>query len=87
MLRASQNPNVLIPLKSILILFSHLRLGLPKGLFPSGFPNNTLYAFQDISVCATCPAHLSRLDLKFLIMIGDFVKFTDLIFMIYEFDE
>jgi hypothetical protein len=25
-------------LKSILLLTSHLRLGLPSGLFPSGFP-------------------------------------------------
>ena len=28
--------------KSILILFSHLRPGLPSGLFPSGFPTRTL---------------------------------------------
>ena len=29
--------------RSILILSTHLRLGLPSGLFPSGFPIKTLY--------------------------------------------
>jgi len=29
--------------RSILILFTHLRLGLPSGLFPSGFPTKTLF--------------------------------------------
>jgi hypothetical protein len=32
-------------LKSILILSTHLRLGLPSGLFPSGFLTNILYEF------------------------------------------
>ena len=30
--------------RSILILSTHLRLGLPSGLFPSGFPTRNLYA-------------------------------------------
>jgi hypothetical protein len=28
-----------------LTLFTYLRLGLPSGIFPSGFPTNILYAF------------------------------------------
>ena len=30
--------------RSTLILSTHLRLGLPSGLLPSGFPSKTLYA-------------------------------------------
>jgi hypothetical protein len=32
-----------IYLKSSILLFSHLHLGLPKGLFPSGYPAKILY--------------------------------------------
>jgi hypothetical protein len=32
-----------LSLRSILILSTHLRLGLHSGLFPSGFPTNILY--------------------------------------------
>jgi hypothetical protein len=39
----------------------HLRLGLPSGLFPSGFPTNILYAFL-FSIRATCPSHPPWLD-------------------------
>ncbi|PNF42139.1 hypothetical protein B7P43_G10280 [Cryptotermes secundus] len=31
-------PSHPISLRSILLLFTHLRLGLPSGLFPSGIP-------------------------------------------------
>jgi hypothetical protein len=34
-----------ISLIFIQIFFTHPRLGLPSGLFPSGFPTNILYAF------------------------------------------
>ena len=49
--------------RSILILSSHLCLGLPSGLFPSGFPNKTPYKPLLSPICATCPTHLILLDL------------------------
>ena len=48
---------------SILILSSHLRLGLPSGLFPSVFPNKTQYAPLLSPIRETCPAHFTILYL------------------------
>jgi hypothetical protein len=52
-----------ISLRSILILFSHC-LGLPSGLFPSGFPTKILYAFLFFSHSCymSCTSHPPWLD-------------------------
>ena len=57
--------------RSILILSSHLSLGLPSGLFPSVFPNKTLYTSLLSRIHATCPAHLILLDFNTRIRLGD----------------
>ena len=48
--------------RPILILSSHLRLGLPSSLFPSGFLTKTLYMSLLSLIRATCPASLIILN-------------------------
>jgi hypothetical protein len=45
---------------SILILSSHLCLGLPSGLFPSGFPTKPYTRLSPPPIRATCPTHLTN---------------------------
>ena len=54
-----------------LILSSYLRLCLPCGLFPSGFPTKTLYTPLLSPIHATWPAHLIHLDLITWIIFGE----------------
>jgi len=44
--------------RSILILYSHLRHGLPTGLVPSGFTTKALYSPHLSPIHATCPTYL-----------------------------
>jgi hypothetical protein len=57
--------------RSILILSSHLCLGLPGGLLHLGLPTKILYAPLLSSLHATCHTHLILLDLITQIIFGD----------------
>jgi hypothetical protein len=59
--------SILSVLTTVLTLFSHLCLGLPSGLFYSGFPTRTSYAFLFYHVRATWSANLILYDLIILI--------------------
>ena len=59
--------------RSIIILTTHLRLGL-SGLLPSGFPSRTLYTPLSSPICATCPAHLILLNFITRTILGEEYK-------------
>jgi hypothetical protein len=61
-----------IPSRSILILFTHLRLVVHSDLFPSGFPTNNIYAFFFSPILDTYYVHL--IDLIIPVIFGDEYK-------------
>jgi len=64
-------PPITIFWRSILILSSHVYLSLPSVLFTSGFPTKTLYSRLLSPIRASCPAHLTLLDLIIWIIINE----------------
>ena len=67
-------PSIQYNIRSIIILFAHLRLGLSKSLFPAGVPVKILKALLHSYILATCPAHLNLLDLITLAILGERYK-------------
>jgi len=57
--------------RSILILSSHLHLGLVSVLFPPAFPTKTLCTPLLSPICATCPAHLILVRFITQTMLGE----------------
>ena len=60
--------------RSILILSTHLCLGLPSGLFLSGSPTETLYTPLSSPIHATCSAHLILLNFITCTILGEEYK-------------
>jgi hypothetical protein len=73
---SKMNPVIFHPifLRSSLILSSPLRLGLPSGLFPLGFPTKILYPLLISTIRATFRAHSILLYLITLIISGEAYK-------------
>jgi hypothetical protein len=67
-------PSHPISIRSILILTSHLLLGLPNGIFPSDFQTKICYAFLISHTRATGPPSLILLHLFTIIIFGEALR-------------
>jgi hypothetical protein len=67
-------PSHHISRRSILILFTHLRLSLPSGRFLLAFPPISYMHSAAPPIHSTCPTHLTLLDFIILILLGEEYK-------------
>jgi len=67
-------PSQRLSLRFLLILSSHMCLGLSGGLFPSSFPTKILYIFFSSPMRSTFPVHLIPLYLITLIIFSEAYK-------------
>jgi hypothetical protein len=72
--QSSPQPVILFISRPVLILSSHLRLGLPSGLFPQGFLTKILCTRKRLlsPMRAACSTHLILLDLISTVVLGMF---------------
>ncbi|KDR16139.1 hypothetical protein L798_10030 [Zootermopsis nevadensis] len=78
-----QSPSTPIYHRSHPTLSSHLHLGFPSDLFPSGFPTNTRCTPIVTSMRATCPTNLILLDLITLTILRERYKILNLNYAVF----